>query len=688
MQDEKLKKLSEIDAPAPLEGARKQALDLAMAAFDEAAAEKSRAATQGSASGQRLTSIMDWMKGLFAMENRYALTAAVTGLLLLPLGYLLYQNTALTPIGMGPQPPVSINTPSEDARGSSQSETGTLTSELADDESLAIGGERDQMVMAEEAPMPEPTPSVAPAPQAKSNEAFAAPQVAQQQAVGTLAMSGAPQDGAGMIAPSPMPGYQVVPEGAGDQFTEFDDSGVKVVAAEPVSTFSIDVDKASYAYVRRALNDGYLPQADAVRVEELINYFSYDYPLPADPNVPFATDMQIVPSPWDAGKQLLRIGVQGFEIPAAERPAANLVFLIDTSGSMNDQDKLPLLIKSFSMMLDALGPDDKVSIVAYAGSAGTVLEPTPANEKRKILSALRGLSAGGSTAGAEGIELAYQLAEEAHVDDGVNQVILATDGDFNVGLSDPSALEDFIAEKRDEGTFLSVLGFGNGNLNDGIMQALAQNGNGAAYYIDTLREARTVLVDNIATTLVPIAKDVKIQVEFNPAEIAEYRLIGYETRALNREDFNNDKVDAGDVGAGASVTAIYELTPVGSQSVLVDPLRYGDGPAELTDQEKSSGELAFFKLRYKLPDEDNSHLITMPVTQDIAVPSLADADANTRFAVAVASFGQKLRHNVFVDQMSWDDIRDLAAGARGGDPDGYRAEFLSLVDLAKGLSAQ
>ncbi|MCB9994591.1 MAG: VWA domain-containing protein [Hyphomicrobiaceae bacterium] len=685
MQEDKLKKLSEIEPPRRSDEARERALHLALDAFDSAQAEKNAATTQGSAGAKRPTSIMDWMKGLFAMENRHALTAVVTGLVLLPLGYFLYQNTALTPIAVGPRAPVDLNLPVEDARGR-QDAGGTVATEVTNNQSVADAAERDEFSLAEERPLAEPSPMPV-SPPASKMTGIVAPDLMREQAIGNIAVSGESAYDAAASAPAQAPGYIVAPEGTGDQFTSFDDSGVKVVVAEPVSTFSIDVDKASYAYVRQALNQGYLPQADAVRVEELINYFSYDYPLPTDASVPFATDMQIVPSPWDAGKHLLRIGVQGFEIPAGERPAANLVFLIDTSGSMDEPDKLPLLIKSFSMMLDALGPDDKVSIVAYAGSAGTVLDPTPASEKRKILAALRSLSAGGSTAGAEGIELAYQLAEDAHIDDGVNQVILATDGDFNVGLSDPSALTDFIAQKRDEGTFLSVLGFGSGNLNDGIMQALAQNGNGAAYYIDTLREARTVLVDNIATTLVPIAKDVKIQVEFNPAEIAEYRLIGYETRALNREDFNNDKVDAGDVGAGASVTAIYELTPVGSPSVLVDPLRYSNEEATAAPA-GDSNELGFFKLRYKLPDEDTSHLIDMPITKDLEVDSLAAADANTRFAVAVASFGQKLRHNVFVDRMSWDQIRDLAAGARGEDADGYRAEFLSLVDLAKGLSAE
>ena len=355
----------------------------------------------------------------------------------------------------------------------------------------------------------------------------------------------------------------------------------------------------SYAYARRRLNGGSLPEREAVRVEEMINYFSYDYPKPERADVPFRPTVAVYPTPWNADTKLLHIGIKGYDIETTEKPRANLVFLIDASGSMAAADKLPLLKQAFGLLLDELGPDDMVSIVAYAGGAGVVLEPTPARRKRTIRAALGRLHSGGGTAGSAGLREAYALAEQAFDKDGVNRVILATDGDFNIGISDPDALKRFIVEKRKTGIFLSVLGFGYGNLNDRVMQVLAQNGNGVAAYIDTLREAQKVLVDEASSSLFPIAKDVKIHVEFNPATVAEYRLIGYETRALKREDFNNDKVDAGDIGSGHTVTAIYEITPVGAAGRVVDDLRYG------WDDRKpaagGNGEFAHLKLRYKLP---------------------------------------------------------------------------------------
>ena len=395
----------------------------------------------------------------------------------------------------------------------------------------------------------------------------------------------------------------VVPESDTEAFANAETSAIKVVAEDPVSTFSIDVDTASYAVVRSSLTAGMLPPRDAVRVEEMINYFPYAYPQSDGPD-PFEPTITVMPSPWNAGTNLVHIGIQG-DLPLVEdRPALNLVFLIDTSGSMQDANKLPLLKQSFRLMLAELRPEDEVSIVTYAGSAGQVLEPTRAAERSVILEALDRLSAGGSTAGQAGLQQAYQVAEGMAGDGEVTRVVLATDGDFNVGLSDPEALKDFIADKRESGTYLSVLGFGRGNLDDATMQALAQNGNGTAAYIDTLSEARKVLVDQLTGALFPIANDVKIQVEFNPAEIAEYRLIGYETRALRREDFNNDRVDAGEIGAGHTVTAIYEVTPVGSDAVRTGPLRYGDGETTGTE-----GELGYFKMRYHMPGEDVSRLI-------------------------------------------------------------------------------
>lgn len=460
-----------------------------------------------------------------------------------------------------------------------------------------------------------------------------------------------------------------------DQFAGEAVSPVKVAIDEPVSTFSIDVDTASYAVMRRALLNGYLPAAASVRTEEMINYFNYNYATPATAEAPFAPQATVMPTPWNDNTLLMHIGIQGYDIPLTERPPVNLVFLLDTSGSMSDSDKLPLLIQSFRLLLSQLSEQDSVAIVTYAGSAGMALEPTPANETRKILASLTQLSAGGSTAGQAGLEQAYQLAEDMMQDGDTSRVILATDGDFNVGMSSVDAMQTYIEEKRESGVYLSILGFGQGNYNDALMQTLAQNGNGTASYIDTLAEAQKVLVDQIGGALFTIAQDVKIQVEFNPAEVAEYRLIGYETRALNREDFNNDAVDAGDIGAGTQVTALYEITPVGSPAISVDPLRYGEGEA----LPESNGELAFLKLRYKLPGESSSNLLTTPVLNQ----PVDQATQDVIFSTAVASFGQLLRDDTRLGDWSFDDVLALAQQGKGDDPFGYRAEFIRLVRLAE-----
>ncbi len=469
-----------------------------------------------------------------------------------------------------------------------------------------------------------------------------------------------------------------------EKYGEFEDNPVKQVSAEPVSTFSIDVDTAAYSVVRRYLErENVLPPKDAVRTEELINYFSYDYELPNSKNEPFQTDIAVYDTPWDKGTQLVRIGLQGYDIPVENRPAANLVFLVDTSGSMNSQDKLPLLKKSLGMLVNQMGEADTISIVAYAGSAGVVLEPTKGSEKRKIMAALENFRAGGSTAGAEGIRQAYALAEENFDKTALNRVILATDGDFNVGHTENSTLEDYISRKRESGVYLSILGFGTGNYQDDRMQVLAQAGNGNAAYIDSLMEARKVLVDEMGSTLFTIANDVKIQVEFNPAYVAEYRLIGYETRLLAREDFNNDKVDAGEVGSGHEVTALYEITAPGSESRLIDDLRYGK-PKAATGEE--NGEIALFRLRYKLPGESKSTLYEQPIMADAHV-SFDAAPTEARFATAVAGFGQLLRGAVNVDAFSYDDVLTIAQGSKGEDKFGYRSEFLQLVRLAKSAKA-
>lgn len=450
---------------------------------------------------------------------------------------------------------------------------------------------------------------------------------------------------------------------------------VHVTAEQPVSTFSIDVDTASYSVVRSSLNAGFLPDPASVRVEEMVNYFPYAYPAPAAGEA-FRSTVTVLPTPWNPGTRLVHIGIQSALPAVADRPPLNLVFLIDTSGSMDEPNKLPLLKQSLALMLPELRPEDQVAIVTYAGSAGQVLAPTKAADRAAILDALDRLAAGGSTAGAEGIALAYDVAETMASEGEVSRVLLATDGDFNVGVSDPEALKSLIAQKRESGVYLSVLGFGRGNLDDATMQALAQNGNGMAAYIDTLSEARKVLVDQLTGALFPIANNVKIQVEWNPATVAEYRLIGYETRALRRDDFNNDQVDAGDIGAGAQVTAIYEITAPDNPALLNDPLRYGAAKLD-----RGAGELGFLRLRHVSPGESTSQLQETPILADTMPP----AD-EARFAVAIAGFGQLLGGATYLGDWDWDKCVALAVSARGDDAFGYRAEAIGLMRLAAALS--
>ena len=449
------------------------------------------------------------------------------------------------------------------------------------------------------------------------------------------------------------------------------------VQEKPVSTFSVDVDTASYSFLRASINRGQLPPRESIRLEEMINYFPYDYDAPKSADEPFKANVTVTSNPWNADTKLMHIGIKGYVPKDSEKPRSNLVFLIDTSGSMNRANKLPLLINSFKLLLNTLDEDDTVSIVAYASASGTVLEPTRVKDKDEILAALNRLRAGGSTAGAAGLELAYKNAEKNFDDEGNNRVILATDGDFNVGFSSPDDMKKFISEKRDTGISLSVLGFGMGNYNDHLMQSLAQNGNGVAAYIDSLAEAQKVLANEAGSNLITIAKDVKIQVEFNPATIAEYRLIGYETRALKRQDFNNDKVDAGEIGAGHSVTAIYEMTPVDSPAVTMDKLRY---VSDDTPKATGSDEYAFVKIRHKLPDADKSTLQTIPIGKGYE-RKLKHASDDMRFATAVAAVGQKLRGDTPVEDYSYEDIIKLAKKAKGKDENGYRAEFIQMVKL-------
>jgi Ca-activated chloride channel family protein len=484
-------------------------------------------------------------------------------------------------------------------------------------------------------------------------------------------------------SPYALPPQMTPPENT-ERYPNATSNPVKVVADEPVSTFSIDVDTASYGVVRRYLGQGTLPPQDAVRVEEMVNYFDYAYATPPTKAQPFATTVQVYPTPWNKDTLLMHVGIKGYDIPKTTRPAANLVFLLDVSGSMDEPDKLPLVKQSIRMLVNELNEKDTVAIVVYAGAAGTVLEPTAGNEKAKILGALDQLEAGGSTAGGEGIRQAYALAEQSFAKDKVNRIILATDGDFNVGITDPEALEGFVSRKRESGIDLTVLGFGGGNYNDVIMQKLAQAGNGNAAFIDTPNEARKVLVDEMSSTLFTIAKDVKIQIEFNPSQVAEYRLIGYETRLLERTDFNNDKVDAGDIGAGHAVTALYEVTPVGSAARLSDPLRYGKPEASA---EGKGGEYAFLRIRYKLPGESESKLIERPIGKADTLASFDQAKEDIRFAAAVAAFGQILRGDTHVGKMTLAEVRDIAQKAKGQDPYGYRSEFVNLVRTAESAQA-
>jgi len=466
-----------------------------------------------------------------------------------------------------------------------------------------------------------------------------------------------------------------------DRFSSYEVHPIKSAATDPISTFSIDVDTTSYSYVRRQLNQGRLPKTNAVRVEEMLNYFDYDYPVPTSDNVPFATVTNVVDSPWRPGNKLVHIAIKGFEMAPSEVPKSNIVFLLDVSGSMQNYDKLPLVKQSMELLLSQLKPDDTVSIAVYAGAAGVVLEPTPVREKATILASLQRLEAGGGTAGGEGLKLAYELAKLNYRDDAINRVILATDGDFNVGMSSNESLKDYVSRKRDEGIYLSVLGFGQGNLNDSLMQTLAQNGNGVAAYIDTLSEAQKVLVDQATSMLFPIAKDVKIQIEFNPSTVSEYRLIGYETRNLKNEDFANDKVDAGDIGAGHTVTAIYEITPVQSDSGLLPSSRYGD--TERSRHDPNATEYGYLNLRYKLPDEDVSQLISQPIMIDAVDKPSESLSRETYFATAVAGFGQLLTGGKYTGTWDFDSALALAQANKGDDPYGYRTEFIKLIRKAK-----
>lgn len=466
----------------------------------------------------------------------------------------------------------------------------------------------------------------------------------------------------------------------GERYAEINENPFLEAARAPLSTFSIDVDTAAYANVRRFLNDGQLPPKDAVRIEELINYFEYDYPQPMG-DVPFSVNTEVAACPWNAKHKIVQIGLQGKKVALDDAPPSNLVFLIDVSGSMNEARKLPLLKDGLRVLANQLSAKDKVSMVVYAGTSGLVLPATSGGNRGEILNAISDLEAGGSTNGAQGIQLAYRTAQENFIQNGNNRVILATDGDFNVGVTSDGELVNLIEQKRQSGIFLSVLGFGTGNLNDSMMEKLADKGNGNYAYIDSQEEARKALGQQVAGTLYTIAKDVKIQVEFNPAKVAGYRLIGYENRLLADRDFEDDKKDAGDIGAGHSVTALYEIVPAG-QKVENDgiELKYSKFDASET---RFNDELMTVKLRYKEPNENQSKLLTVG-TLDRNV-SIENASDNLRFASAVAQFGLILRDSRYKGSSSFSNIRNLANSALGNDFRNYRYDFLNLIGKANAL---
>ncbi|PWJ88798.1 Ca-activated chloride channel family protein [Mesorhizobium loti] len=709
VDDNELKRLRDAAVPAPARDAKARAFEVALRAYDQ---ENISAVTQGSLGGLRLTERAQklWSE---IMQKKLIATPALAGLVALPIaGYATFHLLREQPPKFGGDEKISETLADKPA---------TLKPTTAEPKQAPTGLEKDKKADADVESRDATDALVAPASPPKSESTIAGGTAQQESATGAprqdaadagktnvappapaptgeFALDGSistpstsraarmPAESKLMVQPpSTLPADQMQPQEENrDRVEDFKTNPVHAALEDPVSTFSIDVDTASYSFVRSSLKQGTLPQADTVRVEEMINYFPYDWKGPESASTPFNSTVSVMPTPWNTQTKLMHVAIKGFDVKPTEQPKANLVFLIDVSGSMDEPDKLPLLKSAFRLLVGKLKADDTISIVTYAGDAGTVLEPTKASEKDKILSAIDNLTPGGSTAGEAGIKEAYRLAQKSFVKDGVNRVMLATDGDFNVGQSDDDDLKRLIESERKTGVFLSVFGFGRGNLNDQMMQTIAQNGNGTAAYIDTLAEAEKVLVEDASSTLFTIAKDVKIQVEFNPNKVSEYRLIGYETRALNREDFNNDRVDAGDIGSGHSVTAIYEITPKGSGGEQIDPLRYGQASVD-NGGVANADEYAFVKIRYKLPNEDVSKLITTPVTSANEISSFDQASTDQRFSVAVAAFGQKLRDEDATAKFGYDKIMEIATAARGADPFGYRSEFLSLVRLASAL---
>jgi Ca-activated chloride channel family protein len=523
---------------------------------------------------------------------------------------------------------------------------------------------------------PEPEVQASPAPASPLvRERLAAPAAAEMRAeashkrLATLAHAPSP------IADVLPPGYR---DESREQYQAYADNPVFTVAETPVSTFSIDVDTGSYASVRRFLNGGQLPPKDAVRLEELVNYFPYAYPLPQGA-APFGVSTELAVTPWNPQTRLLRIAIKASDRSVDELPPANLVFLVDVSGSMHRREGLPMVQGTLKLLVDQLRPQDRVSLVTYAGDSQVVLDSAPGIDKAKIRAAIDQLSAGGSTAGESGIQLAYQQASKHLIEGGINRILLATDGDFNVGISDFDSLKQLAADKRKSGVSLTTLGFGVDNYNERLMEQLADAGNGNYAYIDNLREARKVLVDQLGSTLATVASDVKLQLEFNPSEVSEYRLLGYENRALKREDFSNDKVDAGDIGAGHTVTALYEIVPASAKGWL-EPLRYQTSAQPAS----KSGELAWLRIRYKTPGEASSRMLERPIARAEATP-VAAASEDLRFAAAVAAFAQQLKDGRYTGDFDLAQSIALARSGKGEDRFGLRGEFIQLAEIAQSL---
>lgn len=671
--------LNKLGAPAPARpdaSAKARALALSMAAFDDV--QKKSAGTQGSRIGRRYT---DALKHLWSppMNKKYLASSVAAALMVIPAaGFVVHYyttNPTMYYMSQGSKAAVAEQT----VQGRSAVPSVPTSLAKTDQNDLEDYLYRNDLGAPEANRMVTTPPAVV---TSEVGHRVAAMQLATIEALrlstGQMSGNAREQTAAELVAR-----YIAQPSVSAARFTATAVNAFHDVKSEPVSTFSADTDTTSYAVARKAILGGAAPNPDSVRVEEMVNYFPYDWKGPDSADTPFKPNVTVMQTPWNKDTKLVHVGIKGYDVAVSAQAPSNLVFLIDVSGSMAEADKLPLLKTAFRMLLTKLKPEDTVSIVTYAGSSGVALEPTKVADKDRILSVIDSLEPGGSTAGADGLAEAYRLAERSYVKDGVNRIMLATDGDFNVGASSDEEMKKLVETKRKSGIFLSVFGFGSDDYNDGLMQTLAQNGNGVAAYIDTLQEAQKTLVQDASASLFTIAKDVKLQVEFNPDKVSEYRLIGYETRALDQKDFNNDKVDAGEVGSGHTVTAIYEIVPKGSPAHSVDDLRYAK-PETADTKTTVSDELAFLKIRYKEPKEDQSKLITLPVTSANEVATDAVSE-DVKFSVAVAAYGQKLKKETFVEDYGWDSVRALAEEGRGSDPFGYRSEFLKLVDIAASL---